>query len=106
MVSANAPAMVLVTRSILRLSKRSATDPAHAPNTKDGTNWSAARRPIAASLSLSSSTSHSCAVIWSHVPSVDSSCPAKYRRKFTDDRAEIDEDFAGPAVTGARTQAT
>ena len=59
------------------LSTLSATDPVHAPSTSTGTVCSATVTPSAVPLELSSSTSHACATVCSHVPGTEMSCPEK-----------------------------
>ncbi len=88
MVRATAAYAVWVHIKIRRLSNRSASTPPKAPNRSTGPNESAALRPSAVPLPVSFSTSQAMAVKFIHVPVADTSCPARYRRKFRDVRSE------------------
>ena len=62
----------------MRLSKRSAITPPHAPKSNVGRNWSAITRPTAKPLLCDrSSTSQLSATVCIHVPHNDTPCPKK-----------------------------
>jgi hypothetical protein len=69
-----------VTIRIRRLGRRSASSPAQAPSSSIGPNCSAVVRPSETPLPVSSSTSHSSATVWTHVPVSETSWPATKRR--------------------------
>ena len=64
------------------MSERSAMSPAHAPISRTGPNWAAARKPIATPLSVSFRTSSVNATIVSQLPICEISWPLKKRRKL------------------------
>src|SRR5206468_6215857 len=79
--------LLWVSVRILRLSYRSARTPPHGPRNRTGPNASAALIPSAVPLLVSVSTSHEVAVKVIHVPTADTNCPLRNRRKFRETRA-------------------
>jgi hypothetical protein len=73
--------VIAVTTRRMRLSKRSASTPPHAPNKSVGTNCSAITAPIATPLLPERcSTSHPSAIVCIHVPHSEMPWPMKNRR--------------------------
>src|SRR5262249_44150487 len=68
-------------RTSRRLGKRSASAPAKNDSTSIGANCSALTRPRRNAEFVSSRTSHACATDCIHVPTSETSCPEKKRRK-------------------------
>ena len=64
-----------ITRSTVRLEKRSASTPPSGESSRVGSSWSAMVMPSAAPLSVSTSTSHACAVVCIQVPVLEISEP-------------------------------
>jgi hypothetical protein len=67
--------MTCMTRSTVRLEKRSAMTPPTGESRSVGSSWSATVRPRAAPLSVSSSTSQAWAVVCIQVPMLEISEP-------------------------------
>ena len=78
--SASAPAVDCVATRRRRLSTRSAMTPPYAPPSSIGVNCSAVTAPSAKPLPVSRRTSQPCATHCIHVPVIETSWPAKYRR--------------------------
>ena len=76
-VNAWAASSVWVISASVRLSRRSATAPAHAPSTSIGRNCRATVIPRSVERPVRSYTSSDCAVSCSHVPTFETSNPVK-----------------------------
>jgi hypothetical protein len=72
--------LVCVTMTSRRLSKRSARTPANSPNSVNGANRQNASTPTATGERVSSTTNHASAMFCIHVPTTETSCPAKKSR--------------------------
>src|SRR4029077_18894408 len=66
----------------------SASTPPHGPRTNTGPNDNAAFTPSAVPLPVSVRTSHDDAVKFIHVPTAETNCPDRYRRKFLELRSD------------------